>query len=220
MKVIEFYKNIHRDKDFVIFGSGPSLLKWDDKFIDAIKIGCNGVFSHKTNLDYHFVQDSGKMNNNETCYLKNQDLYNSYQPNIAKFYGGVFLGGRLTPQSMTEEFCDKANAIRYIMSLDKNDYYQLDTLPICEWGNVIFSCIQFAIFTGAKRIIIAGCDVSNNIRLGESEEHNCYKQDNLIEIWKNFINIYNNFCSSESRSISIECFQPLGLKGILKEFKT
>ena len=47
MKVIEFYKNIHRDKDFVIFGSGPSLLKWDDEFIDAIKIGCNGVFFTK-----------------------------------------------------------------------------------------------------------------------------------------------------------------------------
>ena len=45
MKVIEFYKNIHRDKDFVIFGSGPSLLKWDDEFIDAIKIDAMEPFS-------------------------------------------------------------------------------------------------------------------------------------------------------------------------------
>ena len=58
--IIENFKNKHKGKTFVVFGSGPTLSEWEDSFCeDAIKVGCNTVFIHKPDIDYYFVKDTG-----------------------------------------------------------------------------------------------------------------------------------------------------------------
>ena len=85
---ISKFKDKHKGETFVLFGSGPSLMHWDNKFCEnAIKVGCNSVFMHKADLDYYFIQDSGIGSKSKFCYLNNKKIYDEYMPKLAKFYG-------------------------------------------------------------------------------------------------------------------------------------
>lgn len=195
------FKDKHKGKTFVIFGSGPTLLEWDDSFCkDAIKVGCNTVFMHKPDLDYYLIQDSGLVTGSENGYCRFKKKYDEYKPSIAKLYGvSCFSNGKLHGHSLTPRDVIDGGAIKYLLGEDFTEFY-----------SVIFSCLQFARLCGAGKIIMVGCDVTNNIRVGEENEHNGYKITNLIYRWGRFKESFPD--------LDIEVFKPIGLKHLFKEF--
>jgi hypothetical protein len=201
------FKDKHKGKTFVIFGSGPSLLDWDDSFCgDVIKVGCNTVFMHKPNLDYYLIQDSGLMTGSKNGYCKFKNKYDKYQPSIKKFYGvSYFDKGRLHGHSLSPQDVKDGEALTYSVGSVGSDS------DFIEFYSVIFSCLQFADLCGAEKIIVVGCDVTNNIRVGEEQEHNGYKITNLKKRWENFKNFYPH--------LNIKVFKPMGLKDLFKEYK-
>lgn len=201
------FKDKHKGKTFVIFGSGPTLLEWDDSFCeDAIKIGCNTVFMHKPDLDYYLIQDSGLITGSENGYCRFKQKYDEYKPSKAKLYGvSYFSNGMLHGHSLTPRDVIDGKAIQYSISPDSNK------CDFVEFYSVIFSCLQFADLCGAENIVVVGCDVTNNIRAGEKQEHNGYKITNLVERWRDFKKSYPH--------MNIEIFKPIGLKDLFKEYK-
>lgn len=199
---MEEFKNKHKGQTFVIFGSGPTLLEWDDSYCPgAIKVGCNTVFMHKPDLDYYFIQDNGYVTQSENGYYKYKEKYDNYQPSIAKFYGvSYFPNGLMHAHSMMEWDIVRGGAKRYLLGEDFTEFY-----------SVIFSCLQFARLCGAGKIIMVGCDVTNNIRAGEENEHNGYKVTNLIYRWGRFKESFPD--------LDIEVFKPVGLKHLFEEYK-
>jgi len=199
--IIENFKNKHKGKTFVVFGSGPTLSEWEDSFCeDAIKVGCNTVFIHKPDIDYYFVKDTGFENKSQNGYFLFKEKYDNYQPSCSKFYGISKFGGQYTPFSLTEKDVEDGGAIGF------NNYGNL----FIEFHSVIFSCLQFANLCGASKVIVVGCDITNNIRIGETKEHNGYKKEKLLFRWEQFKKSYPN--------LDIELFKPVGLKGLFKEY--
>lgn len=199
--IITNFKDKHKGKTFVVFGSGPTLLEWDDSFCEeSIKIGCNTVFKHKSDLDYYFIKDSGFQNKSPNGYFLLKEEYDNYQPSEFKFYGISKINGQYTPFSLTDQDVEDGRAIGF------NNYGKL----FIEFHSVIFSCLQFAYLCGASKVIVVGCDIINNIRVGESEEHDGYKQEKLLFRWEQFKQSYP--------SLNIEVFKPLGLKNMFKEY--
>ena len=239
---IQRFKNKHKGKTFVLFGSGPTLLDWKNSYCeDAINIGCNTVFMHKPDLDYYFIQDSGAVTKSPNCYLKSREEYDHYRPKIEKFYGlslresrvnisqktknyfNIFsvLGSKnvkYLDHSMRYEWAREGGAKIYSVVRDEHYLHNICSHPFYELNSVIFSCAQFALLAGAKRIIFVGCDITNNIRIGEDTKHSFYEDLRLLERWEMFINsvdIMNKQCALR---VSLEGFNPIGLRGLLPEF--
>jgi len=212
---IEDFKNSHKNDTFVVFGAGPTILDWKDSFGPEkhYKVGCSTVFMHKPNLDYYFNQDTCKLNGLPNGYHTNKELYDSYQPKIAKFYGSCILP--YPPYSIGEhsykiqDVLDGA-AINYEVH---QNIVELGTHPFMELYSVIFSCMQFGILCGVKNFIIVGCDITNNIRVGEEKENDGYKKADLVNRWKSFAQM------TESLNLNIKVFKPIGLKGIFEEYE-
>ena len=232
------FKDKHKGATFVLFGSGPSLKHWDNEYCRKdIKIGCNSVFMHKSNLDYYFIQDSGASSKSQKCYLNYKKMYDNYMPKLGKFYGISLRKNRFfindirnyfnvlyffTPRyfkyhthSMIYRWALDGNAIPYKLTNRENNLNK-NKHPFYELHSVIFSCAQFAIYAGAKKLIIVGCDITNNIRIGENEEHSLYKDLNILDEWKYFIDVISS--AKFGKKIEIEVFKPLGLKGLIPEF--
>lgn len=238
---IQRFKNKHKGKTFVLFGSGPTLLDWKNSYCeDAIKIGCNTVFMHKPDLDYYFIQDSGAVTNSPNCYLKSREEYDYYRPKIEKFYGLSlresrvkifqksknyfnilsFLGSKnvkYLDHSMRCEWAREGGAKIYSVVRDEHYLHNICSHPFYELNSVIFSCAQFALLAGAKRIIFVGCDITNGIRVGEGESHDDYRLNDLVGKWKIF---KKSVCGLDRKSnhIDLLVFKPVGLCGILDHF--
>jgi hypothetical protein len=218
------------------------MLEWKDGYSPgSIKVGCNTVFMHKPDLDYYFIQDSGAVTQSENCYLNHQALYDSYHPNLMKFYGlslpanasrfeqwmrryldVLTLGNgtslRYVDHSMTYDWAKNAGATPYLLSDNEKYFRQIATHPFYELNSVIFSCAQFALYCGASKLIFVGCDVINNIRVGEESAHEGYKITKLIEKWAMFKNAVEEYQRRNKRLVSIDVFRPLGLKELFCEY--
>jgi hypothetical protein len=202
LEIINASKDRHKGETFIVFGSGPTLLEWQDSFCEgAIKIGCNTVFKHKPDLDYYFIKDSGFQNKSPNGYFLLKDEYDNYQPSISKFYGISRFNNQYTPFSLTDQDVKDGKAIGF------DNYGKL----FIEFHSVIFSCLQFAELCGASKVIVVGCDIVNNIRVGESEEHDGYKREKLLFRWEQF--------KLAHPDLDIEAFMPMGLKAVLNEYK-
>ena len=123
---------------------------------------------------------------------------------------------RYVDHSMTCDWAKHAGASTYLMSSDEKYFRQIATHPFYELNSVIFSCAQFALYCGASKLIFVGCDVTNNIRVGEHSVHDGYKITNLIEKWSMFKNAVDAYQSQCKRQLLIEVFRPLGLKIYLR----
>ena len=206
------YKNKHEGKEIAIIATGPSLNKY--KPIEGvINIGVNkAILCEKFSLDYYFVQD----------YLACKDYISKLAeyPNIKKFYGQAptnFYGLKelnIEKNIIPESIILKHNASKYFQ------YCKYPIMPVFfntdidkTWmvcgGSVVFSAIQFALFTNPKRIYLVGCDCSSGHFDNDSKETLLH----LIKTWKKlkkFAEIYY----PETEIISVN---PVGLKGLFKD---
>lgn len=206
------YKNKHFGEDVAIIATGPSLNKY--KPLDnVINIGMNkAFFADNINLSYYFSFD----------HIANKDYIEKIAEykDITKFYGQlqpsyfclkeIKAGKGIMPESIILKHNAKKFYIYGKWPLTplfiKPD---IDKTWLVDGGSVVFSAMQFALFTNPKRIYLVGCDCSSGYfdgKTGADASH-------LVKSWKElkkFAEIYY----PDTEIISVN---PVGLKGMFKD---
>lgn len=220
-KTFPRFKNINQGKDVVLLASGPTLKQYKP-LKNVINVGVNRSFQGTSEkCDYIFIQDySGQTKS----YIKELNNYN--RDTCIKFYG---IASELNPnmQFIPESEVIEANALRYrTNSIDFDNYYYDDvnfaydiaSQPLGDGRSIVFSAMQFILWTHPKKIYLVGCDCSlggyfNNEKLNEKEKQNYLNTVEIIENWKK-LKFFANRYYPDTEIISIN---PVGLKGIFKD---
>lgn len=174
------WKKYYNDKTVVICGSGSSLENYKEEK-NAIHIALNkALFFNRIKFDILFMQDYPK---NQEYTLKDYDQY----PCI-KFYGNI--NNIITRNMGFWTYGDTVNGevttyelapLWFDYRVDNLDF-KLDENYFVDAQSVLFSAIQFAIFAGAKKIILYGIEFSEE-NYGNTKNPNNYAnsvEDNLI----------------------------------------
>lgn len=158
-QVFPKFKNAHAGKDVVIVGTGPTL-NFYSPLPNAIHIGLNRAFTHPgVQLDYLFIQD----------YLATKGyIHKAKDYPCIKFYGLPALN--ISEMVIPESLALQHGALRYYTNFQWRNLshvkegigtYDLSSEFICDWVSVVFSALQFALYTNPKRIYLVGCDTSH-----------------------------------------------------------
>lgn len=208
------YKGIHKDRDIVIVGAGPTLDKYKP-LENAIHIGVNKtIFCEKIQFDYLFIQD---------YFGDLQETANNYRKNNCKKFYGYHQHPLVRPIPILD--AKLANAERYFfqdLQIGTPNPFSPDISisPLNTFASVILPAIQFALWTKPKRLFLVGCDCSN---LGYSSEiknnttiNNRFKLnvDRLIYGWKQ-LKIFADKFYPETEIISVN---PVGLRGLFHDW--
>lgn len=202
------YRNVFKDKVVVVVGAGPTLNKYKP-IPNAIHIGTNRVHQNKNlKLDFLFRQD-----------FKNFDK-EIFDCDVTKFIGN-FCDWKLDmcPQSV---FNKLTNARKFIIN-NYSDYIpvDIDVSPLWHGGSVIYSAMQFALWTNPKRIYLVGCDCAgqvdslhwNHFDDGKDNSHNLVPIKVLVDNWK----MLAQFIEYMYPDVEIISINPVGLKGLFKD---
>ena len=208
------YKNRFYGKDIAIIATGPSLNNYKN-IENTINIGVNKSFlKDNINLDFLFAQD----------YYAIKDyidlISNPKYQNIQKFYGSVSnrpYGLKEIDSSILiipESLRLRHNAKKYFLYSKWPAYPiafnpDIDTTFLTDGRSVVFSAMQFALFTNPKRIYLIGCDCTS----GYFDNTVGADASILIEGWKQLKKFADTYYP-ETEIISVN---PKGLKGIFKD---
>ena len=211
------YKNAFNERDVVIVATAPSLNNYNP-IKGAIHIGCNKAFLHKNiKLDYLFMMDYDAVKD----YIDKLD--DEAYSNIEKFYGiypeKIYgLAERdSTHKIIPESIAIRHNAKRYYLYSYKGHfgptkfYKDIDKAWIADGASVVFSAMQFALFTNPKRIYLVGCDCSNGYF--DKAVKKVIPNKPMIKTWKT-IKKFRDIYYPETEIISIN---PVGLKGLFTD---
>jgi hypothetical protein len=156
--------------------------------------------------DFCFIQDrSGPTKEyiNELKPLNNLfvGIYTDYKTDIDSSW------------KFTPEIAESLNANKYFIAI--TDDFQKDIInnPLHDNGrSVIFSAMQFLLWCEPKEIYLVGCDCTtnrfNNTKSGINPEY-------TISFWKKI----KNFANLNYPNIEIYSINPVGLKGVFKEYE-
>lgn len=219
-KCFDGYKDIHKGKTGILFGTGNTLnlLKtFSDDFINNyVKVGVNKIYLSEDifqHLDYYFV--------NPGCYQIDNDydnsilnMYNKY--NDVSLFTALYKNG--TKVCIHEkcpkkhEFIEKCKSSTFDMNLSD---FETDISKYPVLGHsIVFPALQFMLYTGIKKIYIAGCDISNNYFYQEKTKQNNYYY--YFNWWINF----KNFVDKNYDDVEIIYINPCGLNGLFKSIST
>lgn len=163
------FKNIHSGKTAILFATGPTLNLFnfsliEEKSEDIIKLGVNSiVFKEDIELDYYFCgHDSAKDNNhlhhiNLKNSLKQQIIFSNIKKQI---FCATHVDGKQHPLHFDTKDCIDMGGIEYSIhtgsgeeslkkDIESNDLYN---------HSIVFSALQFILYTGIKKIYLVGCD--------------------------------------------------------------
>ena len=218
-KTFSNFENKHTKQDIVLVGTGPSAIKYTSKnFIqNALHIGVNRAYLlPNLNLDYFFMQDVN--------FLKKQrpdELQILYQSNYIKFFGlvedcqnpkNLTLLAKNSFFYYTDHYSKRYNYWGFWISRFTTD---LKNQALGDFGSVIFSAIQFALYTQPKRIYLVGCDCSDN---GYFDQRGAKYQNatSFVPFWQKL----KEFASINYPNIEIISINPVGLKGLFTDTYT
>jgi len=199
------YRAKYLGKTIVIVATGPTLNKYQP-IADAIHIGVNRVYKRQDiELDHIFIQDKRGLK-------EDLDAINSYRPdNCIKFYGYNL---SYPTFGIPEDELNKAKAKRYFLGYEtgSNHFYpDISKCIISEWDSVVFSAVNFALFTMPDKIYLVGCDVSHDGYFDSSV--NVLNIKSVLEGWKKIKELQqNHYPNTEIISIN-----PVGLKGMFTD---
>lgn len=215
-EVFPKYRNIHKGRDIVIVGAGPTL----DDYVpisDAIHIGVNKTFlCEKLQLDYLFIQD---------CFEDIQEAADLYRGAACKKFYGYHPNNAVC--AIPVRSAENANAERYFfedLPLDAQYPFPPDIscARLGTFSSIIFPALQFALWTHPRRIYLVGCDCSSlghclGIKSKTSAEMKFPLATERLrfgwEKMKMFINRYYP-------DVEIVSINPVGLKGMFKDQNT
>ena len=208
------YKNIYHDKDVVIVARGPSAAKYTNPLKNAVHIALNKAFKNPDiKFDYIFMHDYGA--------IKDYILDCINYP-CTKFFGRC-LYLHFKTHVIPDSTIDKCNANLYYTNAPFETIYKdIDCAPLMDFMSVAFPAIHFALYTGAKRIFLVGCDCSSDgysdgtkqsaQSLASIEQHH-KKMFRGYKLVKEFA--MRNYPETEIISIN-----PVNLKGYFKDIYT
>ncbi len=199
------YKNIHSGEDVALVATGPSLKAF--KKIDGITYcGVNKAFKYDSiKLDYLFMVDY----NATKSYIEEAKNYP-----CKKFYGIVrdVWEKCIIPESISIE----AGASRFFLEGIRNPiHYVVDICnePLGDCGSVIFSAMQFLLWTNPRTIYLIGVDCTRNIYFDSDNNELAEPDPMYYKGWvamKKFVNLYY----PKTQIVSIN---PRGLKGLFED---
>lgn len=220
--MISSFKNAHKGRSAVLFLTGPTLDEYVEPEPDLVKVGVNtAIFHYDLDLDYYFIQDPGQKSH-ENSYINRQSEYDSYQPNIQKFYGTT-----LSP--LLRDNAKAAGAMPYqftygpIISRNKSKIEDPSVLPefssnlkatnVAAAGSIAFPALQFLLWTGVSRIYIVGADITDSKRFNEDAPSQDYLAQNHLGRWKEF----ESWVADAYPHVKIIPLNPVGLRGMFQK---
>lgn len=211
-QVFPKYRNCHAGKEMVFLAAGPTLDYYDLRQ-DALYLGVNKVFySQKVDLDYLFVEDS---------IPAAQDDMDAYEGRSCKKFYGV----HYSVSPIAQCHADRAHAERfYFIDGNMTSLWpyppDISCLPLSAYSSVVHPALQFALWTGVKRIYLVGCDTSQggySTQLGYRDaSKNTLQVDRVLEGWRRM----KDFASKFYPETEIVSINPVGLRGMFRDVYT
>ena len=213
-EVFEKYRGIHRGRDIVIVGAGPTLDAYTP-IPDAIHIGVNRTYQcEKLSLDYLFAQDGGPV-------TEVPELTNYRRGKCRKFFG---VHPMMSIMQISEAYVTANDAEKYYFynapPADPAYFVPLDIAHqpfLCSYS-VIACAFQFALWCQPRRIYLVGCDCSS-AGYFKGDSGICAQglpTDELRQEWK----CLAEFAKRCYRDIEIISINPVGLRGLFKDLDT
>lgn len=218
------FRGILTGKEVVIVATGPTLNDYVP-IEGAIHIGVNAAFKwQKARLDYLFLQDAGFAGEDRRnrAYGYGVTDINQYKGDgCVKFYGMVQRMIFDTAPTVRIPLVDllASGAKPYIVEyLGRHSIaYDLSYEPMGSYSSVVFSAMQFALFTNAKRIYLVGTDCGGgHFYKNGKKDMSIDDTTNLIEDWKTFHDHIETWYP-ETEVVSIN---PRRLAGLFKDIHT
>ena len=211
------FKNIYVGKQIAIVACGPTLKKYQP-IPDVVNIGVNRAFlDTRIHYDHIFFQDAKPWTRDELAAL------NTYRKDTCqKFYGISWesLNHDFPPYIVSESDAIEAGALRFrthkamwVKGLSARIPLDISTQPLADFGSVVFSAIQFALWTNPKTIYLVGCDCTQN---GHFYEKNAVGNSPNLELRYGYECI-KKFASAYYPSTEIVSVNPVGLKGLFRD---
>lgn len=208
------YQNKHLGETCVILGTGPTLNEYFP-IKNAIHIGVNsGIFYKKIILDYYFMMDFGGKNGFNNI---KETIYNT-PVNIQKFIA-TFHINKNSEFTIPDKYI-KNHVKQFEIIKHTEDIYpppkDISNYCLGMPQTIIFSALQFALFSGFKKILLVGCD------LGEKPEHGNYLFKDHHHNYNSFKNqwiIIKKWVQQEYPNVNIYNIEPVGLKDIFPLYK-
>ena len=215
-KAFSPFKNKYAGKEVAVIACGPSLNEYIP-IPGVINIGVNRTYKdNRLNLDFIFLQDATTWSREEL-----HDL-NSYRPDsCTKFYGISCdrLHNDYTKWIVSESDAIAANALRYRTSnseltigLEAVYPFDISVQPLADFHSVVFSALQFALWTNPKRIYLVGCDCSTAGHFYETKVPNTI--DPLVR--HGYLSL-KKFATAYYPDTEIVSINPVGLKGLFTD---
>lgn len=200
------YKNSNVGKDVVLLGTGPSLNKFQP-LDNCVYCGVNKSFLYnKVKLDYLFMVDYNAVHS----YIRQADNYD-----CKKFYGII---RELWPKCVIpQSVAANANAKRFYLQGVKNPIqftFDICNEPLGDSGSVIFSAMQFLLWTNPRKIYIVGCDCTLNVHY--DTEVNETQQKNNLTVYNGWLAM-KDFAKLHYPDTEIISVNPVGLKGVFTD---
>jgi len=219
--MIRAFKNVHRGKSAVLFLTGPTLNDYVPPEDNLIKVGVNtAIFHDGLDLDYFFIQDPGQAHHSNS-YVSRKEEYDSYRPNIAKFYG-------ITLSKILMDSCNSAGSIPYEFSHGEivqigNARIENPEIPAkfssdfnsgipAAGGSIAFPALQFLLWTGVSKIYVVGADITDNRRFNEEKSIQNYEGQFHLQRWKEF----ESWVLKTHPEVKIIPLNPVGLRGMFQ----
>lgn len=163
------WKNKFVGKCAVICGAGGSLEDYKGD-MEAVHIALNqALFSKHISFDLAFIQNAPQ---NQPEMMEEYKAYS-----CTKFYG-VITNPRLRKPDLCKEFLEvqnEENIVSYELAPAYFDRYmddisfELDKNYVLDAQSIVFSAIQFAVFSGFKEIVLYGIDFEKVVSDDEEE---------------------------------------------------
>jgi hypothetical protein len=211
------FKNLHLGETCYILGSGSTIQQFKIQE-EGIFIGCNHIIKNaeiKEKLKYYFFGHGYMEHNNDNTpiYGNHKKEVDSLDHNIKKF-AMVSRDNDISVHLFTQQAIrnlQNINAIPCDINIH-HIYKDLENKPFLN-HSIIFPAVQFAIYSGFKKIYLVGCDCngyfhSNNFIHGTK---NADIDNDLVYYWKQMFK-FKNLHYSDCKIININ---PVGLKGLM-----
>ena len=207
------YKDRHIGETGILFATGPTLNSYKPIDEKAIKFGVNSiVFKKDIKLDYHFFGDRPL---NHPDWIDGYDYIDeTYKTdiNIQRFIH-VLVDGKKLDSQLNDDEVERLEGIGYEITTGDEIKKNISKYKLLN-HSIVFSCLQFMLYTGIKRIYLVGCDMSNirSFRDERALPQTMYSGNDHTSYWI----LFKKFIEVEYSNVEIISINPVGLKGMFK----
>lgn len=204
----EQYRNLHKGQSMAVVATGPSLNDYQP-IPGVISIGVNKAYRKKDlNFQYYFVQD----------YAAVKDYVEELEGvDCTKFVGQYVQERYISTVQVPESIREKIGGYPYftLWPMDKM-LPDISVEPFMNCGSVTFAAIQFALFAGAEKIYLIGCDTSKSGYFDNTKQKNVDITMDTEKLIRNYerLKTYADTYFPHSKIISVN---PVGLKGVFED---